>query len=47
MAFTLLAARGVSVGSTQIEPDWLEVGRRAGGRRGQGRRQGQGQARGR
>lgn len=26
MAFTLLAAQGVSVGSTQIEPDWLEVG---------------------
>ncbi|KAG2429767.1 hypothetical protein HXX76_010551 [Chlamydomonas incerta] len=28
MAFTLLAARGVSVGSTQIEPDWLEPCRR-------------------
>lgn len=25
MAFTLLAARGVSVGATQIEADWLEV----------------------
>ena len=25
MAFTLLAAKGVSVGSTQIEADWLEV----------------------
>ncbi|KAG2434392.1 hypothetical protein HYH02_012404 [Chlamydomonas schloesseri] len=28
MAFTLLAARGVSVGSTQIEADWLEPCRR-------------------
>ncbi len=26
MAFTLLAAQGVSVGSTQIEAHWLEVG---------------------
>ena len=26
MAFTFLAARGVQVGRTQIEKDWLEVG---------------------
>jgi hypothetical protein len=26
MAFTFLAARGVNVGATQIEADWVEVG---------------------
>ncbi len=26
MAFTFLAAQGVSVGGTQVEEDWLEVG---------------------
>ena len=25
MAFTFLAGIGVSVGATQIEPDWVEV----------------------